>query len=91
MKAKRILKKVARRNGVSLREVRKEIQEAINYAWRGMPGGDGKKEDIRKKVPCRGDVPTPEELISYISNEARRGSMGGSMASGWQAMPEESV
>lgn len=91
MKAKRILKMVARRNGVSLREVRKEIQVAINYAWRDMPGENGKKEDLRKMVPCRGDIPTPEELIFYISNEVRRGSMGDSLASGWQAMPEESV
>lgn len=91
MEAKRVLKMVAKRNGVSLKEVRKEIQEAINYAWKDMPEGG---EELRKKVPCRGEVPTPEELICFLSNEARvaqrrKGSVKGCVPSGWQALPEE--
>lgn len=90
MEAKRALKKVAKRNGVSLKEVKKEIQEAINYAWKDMPKSGWEREDLRNRVPCRGDVPTPEELICFLSNEAGKVSMKKCKPSVWQSLPEES-
>ncbi len=37
MKMEKILKKVARANGVTVKEVKTEIQRAINEAWKNPP------------------------------------------------------
>ena len=70
MKVKKILRMVAKRNGVSVKEVRREIQEAIDWAWMRLPE-EGKADDLRLKIPCKGGIPTPEELICYVSGEIR--------------------
>lgn len=72
MKMKKVLREVARANGVSVKEVREEIQKAIDEAWKTPPNDGGVTAAYQKKVPCRGEIPTPEELIHYMAGEIRR-------------------
>lgn len=60
-RAKRAIEEVARRNGVTVEEVRREIGLAILMA---RPKGDSWRE-----IPCAGTVPTPEELIAYCAEQ----------------------
>ena len=62
-----VLERVAEHNGTTVEAVRQEINRVIEI---GMRNPD---EAIREKwatVPCEGDVPTPEELITYVVKEA---------------------
>lgn len=69
MKMEKILKKVARANGVTVREVKTEIQAAINEAWKNPP--DDAAAAFQRKVPCAGEIPTPDEFIRFMVNEIR--------------------
>ncbi len=72
MKMKKILKQVAKENGVTVKEVREEIQKAITEAWKNPPADGGVTAAYQRKVPCKGEIPTPEELIRYAAAEIRR-------------------
>ena len=70
MKRKRIsaeqaLQTVAIRNGTTVEEVRKEIKLAM---LAGLCNTDPVVQARWKKIPCAGEVPTPEELIAYLTN-----------------------
>ena len=69
MKMEKILKKVAVANGVTVREVKTEIQAAINEAWKNPP--DDAAAAYQRKVPCMGEIPTPDEFIRFMGNGIR--------------------
>jgi len=63
------LEEIARRNGVTAETVRREIKLAM---LAGMCSQDPKVQEKWKSIPCEGEVPTPEEMISYIAGEIVR-------------------
>lgn len=58
-----VYRKIAKKYGVSVKEVKRDMQEALTIAYRDAP----KEETAGKQdqVPRKGDVPTPEEFIRY--------------------------
>lgn len=72
MKAKKAIIKVAAENGVTVKEVREEIQKAIDE---GMKNADPQVIELWKNCPKKGDKPTPEELIEYLSKMAKGDSL----------------
>ena len=71
MKRKRIsaeqaLQTVAIRDGTTVEEVRKEIKLAM---LAGLCNTDPAVQTKWKEIPCAGDVPTPEELITYVAEK----------------------
>ena len=58
----KIIEKIANTNNVSVYEVRKEIQTAINIAF------ENPNENARK-VPCKGVKPTIEEFLAYTTSK----------------------
>lgn len=58
-----IIAEVARRNGVSVEEVRFEMTQAIRM---GMINPDPDVREAWNKFPIKDRIPTPEELIYYI-------------------------
>jgi hypothetical protein len=67
--AENAIRKIAERNGVSTEYVRKQIQVAM---LNGLCSTDPKVKAFWVAVPCEKDIPTPEELILYISETVRR-------------------
>lgn len=67
--AKEIFKRVARENGVSVDEMRKEIQKSINKA---ITSTDPTAQNIWREVPRDGDIPTPEEYFIYCVQKLRQ-------------------
>ena len=67
--AEQALQMVAIRNGMTVEEVRKEIKLAI---LAGLCNTASAVQAKWKEVPCAGDVPTPEELITYIVEQTIR-------------------
>ncbi len=72
MKMKKILEQIAREHGVTVEEVREEMQKAITEAWVSPPKDGGVTAAYQRRVPCRGEIPTPEELIRYAAAEIRK-------------------
>ena len=66
MRTNTIFKQLAREQGITTREVREEIQKAITEAWMHSQK-DSVTAACQRQVPCRGDIPTPEELIHYLA------------------------
>jgi hypothetical protein len=55
---------VAMKNGVSAEDVLQDIKHAI---FIGMCSQDPAVQMRWREVPCKGEYPTPEELIAYIA------------------------
>ena len=69
MSAEDALQKVARKNHTTVEAVRREILLAMTAA---MCSSD---PSIRRKwseIPCSGDMITPEELITHLSQRCRQ-------------------
>lgn len=62
--AENAIRKIAEREGVSTEYVKKQMQIAM---INGLCNTDPKVKAFWAAVPCEKDVPTPEELILYIS------------------------
>lgn len=58
------IKKIAKRDGVSVEYVRKQMQIAM---LNGLCSTDPKIKEFWDSIPREGDIPTPEELILYTA------------------------
>lgn len=67
--AKKAIQQIARRHGVTPEQVRRDIQQAIDAAF-DQTADDLAARRIRQ-IPRKGDRPTPEEVIEYLSRQAR--------------------
>lgn len=67
--ARKTLKQIAEREGVSLETVHHEIELVIAEALKNT---DVRMRTLWKAIPCKGEYPTPEELIIYITNNIDR-------------------
>lgn len=64
--AKDIIKQVARNNGVSEEEIRAEMKAAMMAGWNNP---DPNVREMWSRIPCEGEMPTPEELIIWAAIE----------------------
>lgn len=67
MKPQNALEIIAAKEGISVEEVRREIQLAIDEA---MKNPDPKVQAEWRKIPKKGKKPTPEEVIEFVSKAA---------------------
>ncbi|BAK98638.1 hypothetical protein OBV_14400 [Oscillibacter valericigenes Sjm18-20] len=68
---RKIYRKLARQHGVTVAEVKQNIQEAINAAYTD-PDRNLITIKAQNAVLRRGEIPTPDELINYAAAEVRR-------------------
>ena len=67
MGMRKIYREIARKNGVSVREVKKDMQAAITAAYKNPPKDGGVIAAYQRQVPRKGEIPTPDELIDRKS------------------------
>ena len=72
MNMRKIYQKIAKGNGVSVKEVRREMQAAIREAYTAPQNDNPITKAYQNRVPRQGEIPTPEELIRYLSGQAGR-------------------
>ena len=60
------LREVARKNHITVEEVRKEIRLAMIAA---MCDPDPAIQRVWREIPCAGAALTPEDLITYIAKQ----------------------
>jgi hypothetical protein len=64
-----MLRKIARIHGVTVGEVKRDMQIAIDAAY--------KKPTVQaKSVDCSGEKPTPDELINHAVKKVKEGRLG---------------
>ncbi len=68
--AVRAIQIIAMKEGVTVEEVRKQIKLAM---LAGLCNQDPVIQARWKKVTCKGEVPTPEELITYLATHVDAG------------------
>lgn len=66
--AEKAIQEVAMREGITVEEVRKEMKKAMLV---GLCSQDPAIQEKWKRVPCKGEVPTPEELITYMAENVK--------------------
>ncbi len=63
---KKFFQEIAKREGVTVKEVYQKIQEAINA---GYDSPDPNIHGEWKKIPTKNGRPTPEDVIAYCVKE----------------------
>jgi len=66
--AKKAIEKIAEREGISPQDVRREIEKALLIGW---CNSDPAIRENWRHIPCKGDMPTPEELIIYLAKNVK--------------------
>lgn len=72
MNVRRMYRQIARKNGVTVKEVRDGMQEAISAAYQNSHGDGGMTAAYQGRIPCRSKIPTPEEVIRFAAEEIQR-------------------
>lgn len=63
-----VLEVVAQNNHTTVEEVKMEIELSIAEAIKtAIKNNDTKRLKKWKNIPCRGEVPTAEELLAYLT------------------------
>lgn len=68
-KAQKIFERVARQHNTSVEDVKREIQMAM---LAGMNDPTPEVQEHWKEIPCKGDKPTPEELLAYLTEKMNK-------------------
>lgn len=68
---RRAYRKIAKKHGVSVSEVKGDMQVAITAAYTD-PGRNLINIKAQNAVPHKGDIPTNDEFVRYVAGEARR-------------------
>ncbi len=68
-----IFEKIAAEHNTTVGEVRREIEAAIQA---GFNNPDPKVQEQWAKIPRKGDMPTPDELIIYVIRQAKQNDAG---------------
>lgn len=63
-------RKIAKENGITVAEVKQEIQAALNVTYENPPD-DGVTIAYQNRVPRKDNIPTPDEFIRYAISEIR--------------------
>ena len=64
-----IFEEIAARNHTTVEEIRREIEVAIQV---GFNNSDPKVQAQWAKIPRKGNIPTPDELITYVVRKAKK-------------------
>lgn len=67
MSMRNIFRKIAKENGLSVKEVKDEMQNALEYAYQSTTQ-DGIISARQNVVPRKNKIPIPEEFVKYTAN-----------------------
>ncbi len=74
MSMRTIYRKVAKKHGVTAAEVKREMQAAIDCAYR-KPDKTETEKSFQKRVQAQSEIPTAEELICFLAKEVKKGDV----------------
>lgn len=71
MSMRKIYREIARQHGVTVKEVKSEMQHALTEAYRNPPNDGGVIAAYQRQVPRKGEIPTPDEFIRHAAKKIR--------------------
>lgn len=71
MNNRKIYRKIAKENHVSVAEVKQDMQAAITAAYENAPA-DGITKAYQNRVPRKDTVPTVDEFLTYARSELNK-------------------
>ena len=71
MSMRKIYRELARKHGISAKEVRQEMQTALTDAYTNPLNNNEITKAYQNRVPRQGEIPTPEEAIRYLSGKVK--------------------
>ena len=66
--AEHIFERLAHERGITVEEMRAIISTRIEEGWNDL---DPEKREKKKKIPCKGELPTPDEWLRYAVERIR--------------------
>jgi 23S rRNA maturation mini-RNase III len=69
---RKIYRKIAKKHGVTVKEVKRDMQAAIDCAYLKSDKTESEKR-IQKRVQAQSEIPTTEEMIGFFANEVEKG------------------
>lgn len=67
---RKLYRQIAKQNGVTLKEVKHDMQAALNYAYKNTPN-DGVTVAYQSNVTKKNEVPTVDEFINHAVKEVK--------------------
>ena len=71
MSMRSIYRKIAKRHNVSLEEVKREMQAAVDFAYHNA-SKDETAAAKQKQISRKGEIPTAEEFILYAAEKIKQ-------------------
>ena len=71
MSMRKIYREIAKKDGVSVAEVKREMEKAIGAAW-DNPNKTAENAAMQNAIRPDGTKPTVEELIAFASQNAKK-------------------
>lgn len=68
MSMRNIYRKIAKEDGISVTEVKREMQAAIDNAYKNVRKSQTEK-DLLENITYQGDIPTVEEFVESNSSK----------------------
>lgn len=68
-----IFERMARERNISVEEMRAIISDRIEKGWDNK---DLIKREQWRKIPCTGEIPTPDEWLSYVIKKIKDDGQG---------------
>lgn len=72
--AEHIFERLARERGITIEEMRAIISARIESGWKDP---DLEKRAQWRKIPCAGELPTPDEWLSYVLKKIKEDGQEG--------------
>lgn len=71
MTIEEVFQVVAKNNGMTPEQVRAHIQEMITDAYTNPRNDNKVTKSYQRRVSCKGEIPTPEELVRYLADQIK--------------------
>lgn len=70
---RKLLRKIAKEYGVTVEEVRRDMQAAIDATYQN-PDRNLMNIKAQNAVPRKGEIPTVDEFVGYVAGEIKKKS-----------------
>ena len=71
MSMRKIYRELAKKYGVSVKEIRQEMQMALEDAYTNSLNNNEITKAYQNRVPRQGEIPTPEEAVRYLAGKVK--------------------
>ena len=72
MSMRKIYRELAKKHGVSVKEVREDMQAALTEAYTNPLNNNAITKAYQNRAPRQDKIPTPEEAVRYLAGKVKK-------------------